>query len=334
MWRTDFQFRLVAPCAIFFVLLAQQVQSHSLVVFQGKVRINQDAIIVSVSIDDHDVRHHFNIGTIPLTRRKAALAKSILDGLQIYDQRGYRIEALSLAEKTDSMRYALNNRTEFVALRWTGSAGGHFDRARLVLDVADEHAEPRRLTLTNRGNVALLQLGSGKSPLLNPKCEHLPRSMTTKLNEIHTDWHLDEHETRIDVYIPAKVLEMWLPIVRETEATISTSELADSESSILSFVKDKIILRLNEEHLEPSNAVVSMLSYDGFNSLDIDQCFWASMIKVSLGFESSAAIHDAALTWGLFNGAVLSASVHVASKNVCRLERVSTYESAIHWAQE
>ena len=202
-------------------------------------------------------------------------------------------------------------------------------RARRVeLTITDESAAggaaQRSVTLTSGGNVETLRFGS---PEPVATCGPALLDRPDRLQSVQAILRSEDAGRRLEIVIPLRLLESWLPIPRASPDEISVAEQQAARQGIVDLVAARVRMSGGGNVGSAALAGVTFLGLDdAATSAPAPRPLgaWTARVAVALHFPQ-----DGPIEWDLWNARVLTASVVVMKGGACEERRLSTYAPSL-----
>ncbi len=304
------------------LLAAEIVSAHGLAVYNGKIVFDDRTMMIS--LDDDQPRGHRHSSGEP---EKRDVLRDVLAALDVYDETGTTV-ALHITQDRATTEADVAGR--FVALRWRGVSDGQHDRARLVLRIRHGGGSTQ-IVLTSGGNVEVVRLGQqddGEGQADNPgsiSCEPVGKP------DVHAVWHRIDEDMVVDVYVPAGILETWIPIPRPKESVLTAEDLNAVEQSTTHLFRQQILIRTGDRKRHASDVSIRIIDPDGRHR--DRSCFWMAKVHVQLHYANLGNTPMPHLEWQLFNNVIHHADVLVRTSDSSVTKRVSRYDPTIAWGK-
>lgn len=297
-------------------LVAAPLTAHSLHQHRGEALVEPERVLVGVDLsNEHGGRSELD------------------DEIVVRDAEGERLMGRVTASSDEvRIEYETPLRPSHLVFQLLPRTAGP-ERRRLALTVRSQGlARERILTLTSGGNAEVVSFDwSGHHP--EPSCG--PGALDAdggRLDSVRALLRLDGSIARLDVVVPVRLVETWLPLPRHEHDWLAPEEQDEAREGLAELVRGRSILRAGGRAVGPASVAVAFLSLDD-EALDETTArrrlsAWTGRVRVSQTFPAGEAVE---LEWDLFNAAVLTADVFVVAQGECSRHRLSTYAPRLHW---
>lgn len=219
----------------------------------------------------------------------------------------------------------------------------------IVLAVQSTDETARVLCLTSGGNIEVVSLAANRdrgkieiemqadwrSGDADGSCRPVPFVLSDALRSVRSLVYVENEGVRIELFIPVRVVETWLPIRRTRRDFIEVPEQSEAASQLEQFFASHNPMQINAVRAAPRITRLAFLDFGdaglGEQRIPRRLSAWTSRLHVSMVYDSTERPRAIDLHWDLFNAAVLTANVLVVYDGGCLERDLSTYEPHLTW---
>ncbi len=349
----------------FFLFFGTAAEGHTLSVVRGRIEVSDSRVILELTANAEDLLHERQLHSsrdvlIDVEDFKHAATdygERLFDRLVIRGDDGRRLagrmssvssgviahDSLEQAQLRDmsikySFEYTAPAEPAFLSLQQAVSGEPSSLPIHFLLSFLDRPGSERLFRLTDGGNVEILWLrrthfdACHGAPSSRP-CDVDRFAGKDALQSVRALIAIDSHEVRLDVFIPIKIAETWLPIPRAHEDFIEIGEQQRVATAVERLIAGRVRAEINGGTRLPHKKRTAFLlpgeTTPAASARRVSA--WTGRLRVSLVFESPVRPDQVIVHWGLFNSAVLTASARVIAQEGCSDYDLSTYQPRLAW---
>lgn len=322
---------IALSASIVIAILCNALAAHPVHVQHGEIRLDDHRVEVRFPISAHDTAH--------FRESIDEIADNLIRNLYIFDQTGVLLhpECTTHDEAGCSMTFTVDDDVRYLTFQQRVESNA-ISQGRLMqfnMTRGDLETLPS-MRLSAGGNAETIPLRSGSSVSESKQFD--------RFHELLLIVTPGDSAVELEVYVPAPLLETWLPVRRKDSDVLTIDELDQCKSAIAEWLTSRLtaegagVSEQVEVHrivlLGPTSDCIADLPQSNGTS-DPTRAetnavgYWCARIGVQATLKIDKNSNEIALRCALFNSRVLTMQTVVVAGGSRQWQKLSTYEPVL-----
>lgn len=370
--------QLAACCGVWLVsFLAIPAIGHPMTVTRGRAVVAGDALTLSLETPAEDLLHTQKLSpnaeglyAVEAVRRAAeTYGQALGQRIVIRDAHGEEIDGWLESCKLDhdvdrglslgdlrrshvrySFKFALGRANEYLSFQQVARGADVVLPSTIVLSVRSGDVKLRTVRLTRGGNVEVVRLASEKVGRAaqesgcriagRPACRRFAQSESQRT--IRAIVHIHDAGVRLDVFMPVRILETWIPLPRSRRDFLEGDEQTRCHRQLARFIARHNPMSIDGHRVE-ARRTGDLIDIE---FLDVGEfggdpgrtprrlSVWTSRVRFTMQYDSPSHPRSVDLQWTLFNASVLASHALIVVEGDCFERDLSTYDPHLRWTAD